>query len=51
MGMREEPVEENMHGKLRQYKCRLCGVVFKEYYLPEDKRICASCLEKVAKKE
>jgi rubrerythrin len=30
--------------KLRRYKCRICGTVFKDYYLPEDKRVCPRCV-------
>ena len=32
--------------KLRRYTCRRCGRKFKDYYLPEEKRICPRCLEK-----
>jgi transposase-like protein len=32
-----------LYGKLRRYKCRLCGRVFKDYYLPEEKRVSEVC--------
>ena len=45
MGMREQPVTRGMgYGPLRRYKCRVCGWTFKDYFLPEDKRICTRCL-------
>ncbi len=45
MGMREQPVTRCMeYGPLRRYKCRVCGRTFKDYFLPEDKRICSRCL-------
>ncbi len=28
---------------LRRYKCRVCGRPFKDYYLPEEKRVCPRC--------
>jgi DNA-directed RNA polymerase subunit RPC12/RpoP len=31
---------------LRSYKCRRCGRKFKDYYLPEEKRVCPRCYEK-----
>jgi DNA-directed RNA polymerase subunit RPC12/RpoP len=31
--------------RLRRYKCRWCGRKFRDYYLPEEKRVCARCLE------
>ena len=44
MGMREQPVTRVMkYGKLRRYKCRRCGKLFRDYYLPEDKRVCTRC--------
>jgi len=36
-------------GKLRRYKCRQCGIHFKDHYLPEEKRVCAACLMDIAK--
>ncbi len=45
MGMREQPITmKMMYGKLRRYKCRQCGRPFRDYYLPEEKRVCARCL-------
>lgn len=45
--MREQPITNRMkYGKLRRYKCRLCGRIFKDYYLPEDKRVCPRCAAK-----
>ncbi|HUV53496.1 MAG TPA: hypothetical protein VMW64_10560 [Dehalococcoidia bacterium] len=44
MGVREQPVTNRMkYGKLRRYTCRKCGRTFKDYYLPEDKRVCTRC--------
>ncbi|MBA7549308.1 hypothetical protein ES705_41787 [subsurface metagenome] len=44
MGMREQPTTNRMkYGRLRRYKCRMCGRTFKDYYLPEDKRVCTRC--------
>jgi len=34
------------YGRLRRYTCRSCGAKFKDYYLPEDKRVCPRCAEK-----
>lgn len=46
MGFPEQPVTRRMiRGKLRRYKCRVCGRIFKDYYLPEEKRVCARCTE------
>lgn len=28
---------------LRHYKCHVCGRPFKDYYLPEEKRVCTRC--------
>jgi len=45
MGYPEQPVTRCMrYGRLRRYKCRVCGRSFKDYYLPEDKRVCARCV-------
>ena len=47
MGVREQPVTNRMkYGRLRRYKCRVCGGTFKDYYLPEDKRLCTRCAVK-----
>jgi len=47
MGVRDQPITNRMkYGSLRRYKCRLCGRTFKDYYLPEDKRLCTRCAEK-----
>lgn len=42
MGMPEQPAKEKR--KLFKYKCRKCCKEFKDWYLPEDKRICTECL-------
>ena len=45
MGVREQPITNRMkYGKLRTYKCLKCGRLFKDYYLPEEKRVCSRCL-------
>ena len=45
MGYPEQPITNRMkYGKLRHYTCRSCGVKFKDYYLPEEKRVCPRCL-------
>jgi len=53
MGMREQPITRRMkYGKMRRYKCRVCGRTFNDYALPEDERICTKCLvekQKVAR--
>ena len=47
MGVREQPITRAMkYGKIRRYKCRLCGRTFNDYYLPEDKRVCTRCAAK-----
>ncbi|GAJ24435.1 unnamed protein product, partial [marine sediment metagenome] len=47
MGVREQPITRAMkYGKLRCYKCRVCGRTFKDYYLPEEKRVCTRCAAK-----
>ena len=47
MGFPEQPVTRKMlYGKLRRYTCRKCGVKFKDYWLPEDKRVCPRCAAK-----
>ena len=44
MGVREQPITRVMiYGKLRNYKCRVCGRLFRDYYLPEEKRVCTKC--------
>jgi len=44
MGVREQPITRKMiYGRLRRYTCRVCGLTFKDYYLPEEKRICTRC--------
>jgi rRNA maturation endonuclease Nob1 len=45
MGYPEQPITKRMkYGRLRRYKCRVCGRSFKDYYLPEDRRVCARCV-------
>lgn len=45
MGYPEQPITKAMkYGKVRRYRCRKCGRTFKDYYLPEDKRVCARCV-------
>ena len=47
VGFPEQPITNRMkYGKVRKYKCRRCGRVFKDYYLPEEKRVCVRCAEK-----
>ena len=47
MGNPEQPVTMKMlYGKLRRYKCRVCGRTFRDYYLPEDERVCPRCSAK-----
>jgi len=47
MGVREQPVTNRMkYGGLRRYTCRSCGAKFRDYYLPEDKRVCTRCAVK-----
>lgn len=44
MGYPEQPVTRRMkYGRLRRYKCRAYGQSFKDYYLPEDKRVYPRC--------
>jgi len=44
MGVREQPITKAMkYGKLYRYKCRMCGRIFKDYWLPEAKRLCPKC--------
>jgi len=44
MGVREQPITRAMkYGRLQSYKCRKCGHTFKDYYLPEEKRLCPKC--------
>lgn len=44
MGYPEQPITNRMkYGRLRVYKCRVCDRTFKDYYLPEEKRVCARC--------
>jgi len=44
MGVREQPITRvTKYGKLSRYTCRVCGRTFKDYYLPEDKRVCTRC--------
>ena len=46
MGFPEQPITNRMkYGKLRNYTCRQCGRKFKDYYLSEEKRVCARCTE------
>lgn len=41
MGVREQSITNRMkYGRLWRYKCRVCGQPFRDYYLPEDKRVC-----------
>jgi rubrerythrin len=35
--------------KLRRYKCRVCGRVFKDWYLSEQERICPTCARQEVK--
>jgi len=45
VGYPEQPVSRSLkYRKLRRYKCRVCGRIFKDWYLPEEKRICPRCL-------
>jgi len=47
MGVREQPITRAMkYGRLRRYKCRGCGQTFKDYYLPEEERVCPKCVAK-----
>jgi len=47
VGNPEQPVTMKMlYGKLRRYKCRVCGRTFRDYYLPEDERVCPRCSAK-----
>lgn len=47
MGNPEQPITRKMlYGKLRYYKCRRCGRKFKDYFLPEEKRVCMRCTER-----
>ena len=47
MGYPEQPITRKMlYGGLRHYECRQCGRVFKDYCLPEEKRVCPRCLAK-----
>ena len=47
MGFPEQPITREMkYGKIRRYKCHLCGRTFNDYYLPEEKRLCARCTAK-----
>jgi len=46
MGNREQPITNRMkYGRLRRYKCRVCDRTFKDYYLPEEERVCPKCAE------
>jgi len=52
MGTKEQPVTKRMlYGKLRIYKCRKCGRKFKDYYLPEEDRVCARCIREAKQGE
>ena len=44
MGYRQQPPQKE-YGSVRNYKCRKCGRVFKDWYLPEEKRVCTRCAE------
>ena len=45
--MKEQPITNRMkYGKLRRYKCRVCGKLFKDYFLPEEERVCPRCAAK-----
>ena len=47
MGFPEQPITRVMkYGKIRRYKCRKCGRTFSDYWLPEEKRVCARCAAK-----
>ncbi|MBA7581480.1 hypothetical protein ES708_23385 [subsurface metagenome] len=47
MGVKEQPITKAMkYGRLRRYKCRGCGRTFKDYYLPEEERVCPKCASK-----
>ena len=43
MGVREQPISRATKYKVRRYRCRKCGRTFKDYYLPEEKRVCTRC--------
>ena len=43
MGVKEQPITRVTKYKVRRYRCRVCGRTFKDYYLPEDKRLCPRC--------
>ena len=46
MGYPEQPVTKKMiYGRLRKYRCRRYGRIFKDYWLPEDNRVCPRCIE------
>ena len=48
MGVKEQPITMVMkYGKVRRYTCRVCGRSFKDYYLPEEKRVCPRCAAKM----
>jgi len=39
MGVREQPITRVMiYGKLRRYKCRVCGLLFREPKPPESSK-------------
>ena len=45
VGVKEQPVTRVMkYGKVRRYTCRRCGRPFRDYYLPEGKRVCPRCV-------
>ncbi|MBA7579246.1 hypothetical protein ES708_21115 [subsurface metagenome] len=44
MGFPEQPITREMkYGKIRRYKCRVCGRTFNDYWLREEKRVCTRC--------
>jgi rRNA maturation endonuclease Nob1 len=52
MGNPEYPSWKVQKKRLRKYKCRICDRTFRDWYLPEGKRICPRCIPlEVAKKE
>jgi len=44
VGVKEQPVTRVMkYGKVRRYTCRRCGRPFKDFWLPEEGRLCTRC--------
>jgi len=43
MGFAPEEKNKHLYGKLRRYKCRVCGNYYKDYYSPPENRLCSSC--------